>query len=418
MSGILAAATPAARRIGARLIEVAALVALGTTYAPHAVAQDQVPHDHMTMNMLASGWQFMQSGSFDVIFNHQGGPRGGDETLSTNWWMGMWTRDIGSRRLTLTGMFSLDALTAGEDGYREIFQVGEELNGRPLIDRQHPHDFFMQLAAAWRTPLSDKTALTLAGGPAGEPALGPPAFMHRASVAEIPFAPLSHHIFDSTHISFGVATVAVDHGAWTIEASAFNGREPDQHRWDFDFGRMDSVSARLWFRPTETWTVQLSSGRLVDPEALEPGNVTRRTASASWWHPTHTGFAAATFGYGSNARQGATRHAAFGEGTWTAGPTTVSSRVELTQVELDHLLGSEHDVARNDPLGAFTLGVARDVVRWRGIEGALAVNVTAYAVPEALRETHGRRPVSLQLFLRLRPAAGAMGRMWNMHMGQ
>ncbi len=411
-------ASPAAKRVGRRLIGTAALIAVLIGSVPYARAQDQVPHDHTTMDMPASGWQFMQDGSLDVIYNRQGGPRGGDEALSTNWWMGMWTRSIGARRLTLTGMLSLDALTAGEDGYREVFQVGETLNGRPLVDRQHPHDLFMQLSAAWRTPLSDKTAITLAGAPAGQPALGPPAFMHRASVAEIPFAPLSHHTFDSTHIAFGVATVAVEHGPWTIEASAFNGREPDQHRWDFDLGRMDSVSARFWFRPAETWTVQVSSGRLIDPESLEPGKVIRRTASASWWHPTSRGFAAATFGYGSNAGHSTTRHAAFGEGSWKVGATTLSSRVELIQVELDRLLESEHDLARKDAVVAITLGGARDVVQWKGIEAALAVNATAHVVPESLRDTHGRHPVSFQIFLRIRPVAGGMGRMWNMRMGQ
>ena len=50
-------------------------------------------------------------------------------------------------------------------GYGEMFQVGEALDGQPLVDRQHPHDFVMQLAAVWRTPLGDDTGLTIAGGP-------------------------------------------------------------------------------------------------------------------------------------------------------------------------------------------------------------------------------------------------------------
>src|SRR5438034_11293457 len=98
--------------------------------------------------------------------------------------MGMLTRKVGNGTLTLNGMFSLDPATVGKDGYGEIFQVGEALNGRPLIDRQHPHDFFMQLAAVWRTPLTETTGFTIAGAPAGEPALGPVAFMHRASAVD------------------------------------------------------------------------------------------------------------------------------------------------------------------------------------------------------------------------------------------
>src|SRR5258708_10083183 len=115
----------------------------------------------------------------------------------------------------------------------------------------------MQLAAGWGVPVTEATAFILAGGPVGEPALGPVAFMHRASAAENPAAPLSHHNFDSTHIAFGVVTAAVDHGPWVLEGSVFNGREPDENRWDFDFRRLDSVSGRLWYPPPPTWRFQV-----------------------------------------------------------------------------------------------------------------------------------------------------------------
>jgi hypothetical protein len=185
-------------------------------------------------------------------------------------------------RLTFTGMLSLDAATLGRDGYREIFQSGETLDGAPVIDRQHPHDLFMQLAVVWRIPIGSTTGFTIAGGPVGEPALGPVAFMHRASAGDNPAAPLAHHLLDSSHIAFGVVTAAVDHGPFVVEGSVFNGREPDDNRWDFDFGALDSFSGRLWYRPTSTWELQVSSGRLKDPEVLEPGHVVRTTASAQW----------------------------------------------------------------------------------------------------------------------------------------
>jgi hypothetical protein len=131
----------------------------------------------------------------------------------------------------------------------------------------------MQLAASWRTPVTSTTGITLAGGPVGEPALGPVAFMHRASAAEFPCAPLGHPTFDSSHIAFGVITAAVDHGPWIVEGSVFNGREPGEDRWSFDFGALDSVSARVWYRPTPRWELQVSTGHLVHPEQLEPGNM-------------------------------------------------------------------------------------------------------------------------------------------------
>jgi len=151
--------------------------------ADRAAAQEPPPdHSHMHMDMdMSSGWHFMQDGVLFGVFNHQGGPRGATEFKAPNWWMGQASHDVGSSRLTLNAMLSLDAATEGKSGYAELFQVGEVLDGRPLVDRQHPHDLFMQLAAVWRVPLGDRWGLTLAGAPVGEPALGPVAFMHRPS---------------------------------------------------------------------------------------------------------------------------------------------------------------------------------------------------------------------------------------------
>jgi len=203
---------------------VLAFCVVGTFLSAHgALAQKTAPtsepgtsaaqHEQMQMNRPTdTTWQFMQDGIVFAEFNHQGSPRGGNEFVVPNWWMGMASRTTSRGHLTFTSMFSLDPATVGKDGYREIFQAGEALNGRPLIDRQHPHDVFMQLGAVWRMPVSTSTGFTMASGPVGEPALGPVAFMHRASSADNPTAPLSHHTFDSTHIAFGVVTAAIDHG--------------------------------------------------------------------------------------------------------------------------------------------------------------------------------------------------------------
>ncbi len=369
------------------------------------------------------GWHFKLDGAAFGMFNHQGGPRGGDEFKLPNWWMGMLTREVGASRLTLTGMFSLDPATVGEQGYRELFQVGEAYQGRPLIDHQHPHDFFMQLAAIWRAPLSDTTGLTVAGGPVGEPALGPVAYMHRASAVDLPLAPLSHHTFDSTHIAFGVVTAAIDHEPWVFEGSVFNGREPDEHRWDFDFGRLDSVSARVWFRPTERWEFQASTGHLTQPEELEPGDLQRTTASVSWFARDEQDFTAVAVGYGINASDGSRRHAAFAEATRHTGALSVFGRAEAVQVETSVLLNDAIPVTPDaadgkDTVGAFTIGAMRDLGRWFGVEGGVGGAVTFYAVPQPLTATHGAHPVSFQLHFRLRPAGGNAARMWNMRMSQ
>ena len=383
-------------------------------------AQDTTSTQDERAQTNVGGWQFMQDGIVFAEFNRQGGPRGGKEFVVPNWWMGMAARSAGKGMVTFTSMLSLDAATVGKNGYREIFQVGETLDGVPLVDRQHPHDLFMQLAASWRIPVTGSTGFTMAGGPVGEPALGPVAFMHRASASDNPFAPLSHHTFDSTHIAFGVVTAAVDHGRWLVEGSVFNGREPDENRWDFDFGALDSVSGRVWFRPTDRWELQVSTGHLKNPEVLEPGNIQRTTTSASWLKRDGDDYTAVAVGYGVNAADHGRRHAAFGEVTRHVGLNSLYARSEVLQVETAALLRNTLvDDERRDTVAAFTFGAVRDVLRWRGFEGGFGGAVTFYGVPDLLTSTHAEHPVSFQIFFRLRPpATEGMGRMWNMRMSQ
>ena len=312
--------------------------------------------------------------------------------------------------------------TVGKDGYRELFQSGEALDGRHLIDRQHPHDLFMQLATVWRIPVTASTGFTLAGGPVAEPALGPVAFMHRASAADNPTAPLGHHTFDSTHIAFGVVTAAVDRGPWVVEGSLFNGREPDDNRWDFDFGPLDSFSGRVWYRPNGEWELQASSGRLKRPEELEPGNIVRSTVSASWTRKNGQSISAFTAAVGRNDTDHGTRSAVLIEGARHLNSSTFYGRFEALQVETG-LLQSDavlQGVAADikDPVFAFTAGGVRDVLAWRGFEGGFGADVTVYRVPAALQPMYSTHPVSFHVFFRLKPPAGSMGRMWNMRMSQ
>jgi hypothetical protein len=331
--------------------------------------------------------------------------------------MGMFSRPVRSGQLTINTMLSLDPATVGKRGYRELFQVGETFEGRPLIDYQHPHDLFMQLAAVWRIPVGSKTALTIAGGPSAEPALGPVAFMHRASAMENPMAPLSHHTFDSTHIAFGVVTAAVDRGRWMIEASAFNGREPDEDRWDFDFGPLDSMSGRVWVRPREDWEFQVSSGRLKNPDDLGHGNIVRTTTSASRLKRDGDNLVAVTAAYGMNHTEDGDRSSFLLEATRRVGMHSLYGRLEFVEVETGVLLDDHAiDHAVTHTVTAFSLGGVRELPRWRRVEPGIGAAVTFYGVPAPLERTHGERPVSFQIFVRIRPSAGAMGRMWNMHM--
>ena len=182
-----------------------------------------------------------------------------------------------------------------------------------------------------------------------------------------------------------MVSLAVDRGPWTVEGSVFNGREPDEHRWNVDFGALDSASLRVWYRPSPGWALQASTGHLVDPEALEPGNAERTTVSASWLRSRgEGGFTAATVGYGVNARSDGSRHAVFGEFTRRAGVTALFARAEAVQVETARLLGAAvtnlHDAAAQDTVGAVTVGGVRDLARWRGVEAGLGAALTLYGV--------------------------------------
>jgi hypothetical protein len=355
-----------------------------------------------------SPWMLMSDGLLFATVNHQGGPKGGDEFVSTNWWMGMAGRTAGKGQLTLIGMLSLDAATAGARGYGELFQSGEVYKGQPIVDRQHPHDLVMQAAAVWRVPIDYRTGFTIAGGPIGEPALGPTAFMHRPSAAENPAAPLGHHTLDSTHVAMGVVTAALDRGPFTIETSLFNGREPDDNRWDLmDPGALDSWSARAWYEPSPEWQFQVSHGFLKQPEAFEPGDIRRTTASASWLRRQPDGFTAATIAAGRNDTDHGAFHALLAEATARRGVMSWYGRLEYA--EKDTLPGA---------VTALTLGGVRELTRWRGFEIGAGGDVTGYVVPDALRPAYGGSPVSFHLFVRVRPPAGHMGRMWNMRMAK
>jgi hypothetical protein len=250
--------------------------ASGTSWQPEAAGMDG-------LHAWTGSWRLMVHADAFGVFTHQGGPRGGDQGFSTNMAMAAATRPLLHGTFTVRAMGSLEPLM-GPRGYRLILQTGETADGRThLVDRQHPHDAAMELAAAYSRTLGARTSAFLYVGTPGEPALGPPAFMHRASAAEIPVAPLSHHWLDSTHISYGTLTAGLVRGGAKIETSAFNGHEPDAARWNIERPRFDSWAARFTVNPRPSLSAQASLARLRGPEILHPLiDVRRYTASVSY----------------------------------------------------------------------------------------------------------------------------------------
>ena len=248
-------------------------------------------------------WMLRLHGNAFVQYIDAGGDRGDHQFGSINWVMGMAQREVGGGQLLVKTMFSLEPATVGRCGYPTLFASGEQCRGVPLHDRQHPHDLFMEVAAEYRRKVGDALAIEIYGGPAGEPALGPTAFPHRLSAVPNPIAPVSHHWLDSTHVSFGVVTGGLYGRTWKAEASVFNGREPDDRRYDFDTAAMDSYSGRFWLMPTPAWAVQVSAGHLNDAEAHEDGsreNVDRITASATYHRLVNSRLWATTVAWGQN----------------------------------------------------------------------------------------------------------------------
>ena len=233
------------------------------------------PHD-MLMKHLGA-WMLMFHGVAFVNSQQQTGSRGGDKVFGTSWFMPMVQRSLGPGTFTGRVMLSLDPATITNRRYPELFQVGETAYGNPIVDGQHPHDFFMELALLYDLKLGENTLLSFYGAPVGDPAMGPTAFAHRTSASEDDLAPLGHHLQDSTHIANDVVTVGLTYKIARIEASGFHGREPDEFRWNIDTGPLDSWSARLTLE---------SCGELeraiFDHAAEKP-----RAAFPDGRHPTH-----------------------------------------------------------------------------------------------------------------------------------
>lgn len=239
--------------------------------------------DLTPMNMIsvqALNWHIMLHGNAFLGAQFQGSERGDKDLNSINWLMAMASHPLWAGQLSFRGMLSLEPLTMRGDGYPLLLQSGETWQGKALHDRQHPHDFFMELATKYIIPVHEKVGLEFYAALAGEPALGPVAFPHRASARSNPLAPLGHHWYDSTHITFGVLTASVFGKIWKAEASWFNSREPDENRFNLDLRPLDSFSGRVSINPLPSLSLQASYGFLKSPEASEPGLGIHRITSS------------------------------------------------------------------------------------------------------------------------------------------
>jgi len=436
-------------------------IASGTSIQPRTTSESSA----MIHGSLGN-WTAMLHANAFLVDVQQTGPKGRDKLFGANWIMPMVHRQIGRQGLTFRTMVSLEPATITKREYPLLFQTGETAYGLSLVNGQHPHDLFMELAARYDVSLGDRSQLFLYGGPVAEAALGPTAFPHRPSSSENPLAPLGHHQQDSTHIATNTVNLGFTHGPLQLEASTFHGREPDENRWNIGRGKPDSFAARLTLAPHKNVNGQFSTGRINAPEATDPGlDTIRTTASLHYNQPIPSGNISSSliWGRNKNLKAGARRifnsynlevTAKFGSRNWLwtrienvdrdqsllpvapgAQPADPSCRLcglvgRGIQVPDDVKGGNrfEHVVLGPDgtpvtieelPIGrvqAYTLGYERELpigTRWLNV--GVGAQATVYSLPSQLQTVYGNRPSTVAVFVRLRPAGNMQEHMRQMH---
>jgi hypothetical protein len=372
--------------------EVTGMEASGTSVNPASSPMNMV-------HFKAGNWSLMFHGMLFATEIQQTGPRGEDKFTSTSWFMGEAEHSLDGGRFSVRTMLSLEPATITDRRYPELFQTGETAYGVPIVDGQHPHNFVMELALHYSHPIGEKAAWELYAAPVGDPALGPVAYPHRVSAEEFPQATLAHHLEDSTHISYEVVTAAIARGIFRFEASGFHGAEPNENRWTIGYGAIDSYSARVTVSPSANWSGQVSAGRLTHPEALEPGDQVRTTASVTYNRPYKRGNWASSMIWGrvhktdnGDNLNGYTLEsiARFAQKNYVEG------RIEL--VDKDELLPTGQEFR----IGAYTAGYIRDFYLIPHLATGLGANFTTYSMPAALHPYYGERPVAVFIFLRFK----------------
>lgn len=371
------------------------------------------------------GWTFMVHANVFAQYLYESGEvhRTSRQAGSINWFMGMLRRPAGRGRVGLRAMLSLEPWTIRGCGYPDLLATGEVCGGDSLHDTQHPHELFMELAADYERPLTDHLRLHGYVALAGEPALGPPGFPHRASAFPNPIAPISHHWLDSTHIAFGVVTGGISGRAWKAEASAFNGREPDAARTNLEFAALDSTAVRLSVQPTRRLAVQVSAGHLHESEeglGSQPRqDVDRATVSVLYHRALGAqGLWATTLAYGANHETSVvpdgvvegTTHAALVESrvTMPGGVHSWFGRFDLVGKPAHDLHVHEY-ITSVFTVGKLQIGYLRQLSPVKGWRPGIGAHLNLSVVPSLLAPRYGGRVIpGLGVYFNLQPALSAM----------
>lgn len=394
----------------------------GTSSEPASTPMYMMMGHHGDWMWMLHGEAFVTDIQQKAASTPQGG-RGGDKLFSTNWIMPMAMRRLGPGQLTLRTMFSLEPATITARQYPLLFQQGETAFGKPIVDGQHPHDFFMEVAALYDIKLSERTLLSFYAAPIGDPAIGPSAYPHRISASENPLAALGHHQEDSTHIAFNVLTAGFTWRWLRAEVSGFHGGEPAEGRWQFQPSSnglaVDSYSTRITFAPSANWSAQYSIAHITSPEALYPNeDQQRQTASIMYNRPfgPRDANGLTTSNWSSTLIWGRTRshgkmNSYLAESLLKFGRKNyIWTRMENAGRSSELLLTPGTPLPagfEEDPIGhvqAYTFGYDRDFRITSHINAAPGAQFTTYATPQPLQPTYGNHPWSVAAFVRFRIA--------------
>lgn len=359
-------------------------------------------------------WMTMIHGSFFFRYNNQdvfkSGSRGGSKFDAPDWMMFMTQRKVGNGGLfSINTMFSFDPFLVGPGGYPLLYQTGESYKGEKLVDKQHPHDLFDELSVNYTQRIANDADVSLSVGYPGEPALGPPVFMHRLSAMNDPDAPLTHHYADATHITFGTTTLGFRFKDVKLEGSIFTGREPDEFRYNFDPMRFDSYSVRLSYNPSKEWALQVSNGWIHSPEEAEPQqNVDRFTASAIYTKMLNEdSYIATTLVYGQNhfSDNQKTLPSVLLESSWQMHKTALYGKYEYVQKDADELdMTGTFPANPNFDINALTLGVNRILTTFKQTNVTGGVQGTLNVSPSALKTLYGNTPIGFEVYIRINPS--------------
>ncbi len=349
---------------------------------------------------LGDEWMGMAHGYVWGVYTDQSGPRGDSKAYVQSMAMASIEKQSDWGRIQLKSMMSLEPLMKNS-GYPNLFATGETNGGEPLVDRQHPHDLFMELAVRVDIDIADDTRLFVYGGPVGEPALGPSAFMHRASARYNPEAPITHHWFDSNHITYGVGTFGLASSKFQVEASLFTGREPDERRWNIEKPRFDSWSIRSTWTPSPQWALQFSTGRLKQPEFLIHPDENEERTTASVHYAKGTDLSAMIAFSAKDRRPGPTLTAWMAEANWRfADKDNLFGRIE--NVRNDELFPDDADPLHETPfrITKLQIGYARTIMVSESVNLALGGTLSTFLKPSALDAAYGKTPFGATVFAR------------------